>query len=63
MNVCLEIVDSYSQCTLENKWQHETIFLDLYYIANHVGAKNELLLEAKKNVLKGFSQKKIHIDL
>jgi hypothetical protein len=37
--------------------------LDLYYIANHVGAKNELLLEAKKNVLKGFSQKKIHIDL
>jgi hypothetical protein len=57
MNVCLKIVDSYSQFTLENKWQHETIFLDLYYITNHVGAKNGLLLEAKNNVLKGFSQK------
>jgi hypothetical protein len=60
MNVCLEIVDSYSQFTLENKWQHETIFLDLYYIANHVGVKNELFLEAKNNVLKGFFQTNSH---
>jgi hypothetical protein len=58
--VCLEIVDAYSQFKLENKWQHETIFLDLYYIKNNVGAKNGLLLEAKNNVLKGFSQKKSH---
>jgi hypothetical protein len=33
-------------------------FLDLYSITNHVGAKNGPLLEAKNNVLKGFSQKK-----
>jgi hypothetical protein len=58
MNVCLEIVDSYSQFTLENKWQHETIFLDLYYITNDVDAKNGLLLETKNNFLKGFPPKK-----
>jgi hypothetical protein len=59
-HVCLEIVDVYSQFKLENKWQHETIFLDLYYIKKHVGAKKGLLLEAKNNVLKEFSQKKSH---